>query len=113
MRRLKFRAWDKYEKKYYYFSIFDNSSKHVYHSKENGGAQRKIYQHTGLQDKNGKDIYEGDILEHNWDWDDYDKDYSKLFEVTWDESNAGFEETDLYTSSATCKIIGNIHERNE
>ena len=56
MREIKFRVWD-YEKMTTDLSILD-----LY--KYRGGWDRiEIMQYTGRKDKNGKEIYEGDIVE--------------------------------------------------
>jgi uncharacterized phage protein (TIGR01671 family) len=69
MREIKFRAWDGYAKK----MVGDfRGAAEVY----DDGKMREIHpatvvmQFTGLRDKNGKEIYEGDIVEFTdkWEW---------------------------------------------
>jgi len=74
MRELKFRAWDKKLKKMFEFEL--EWSKYVNHEEiqcltpvgvgnpnvENIEKPSDLMQYTGLKDKNGKEIYEGDIL---------------------------------------------------
>jgi len=72
MREIKFRAWDNYDKRmlqdvgYHPFIIEQYTD---YKPTENGAYlispkfdNYVLMQYTGLKDKNGKEIYEGDIL---------------------------------------------------
>jgi len=64
-REIKFRAWDKQNKRM--FEVDGLSFRNQYVTDEAGQHTFKfnqcdLIQYTGLKDKNGKDIYEGDIL---------------------------------------------------
>ena len=61
MRDIKFRAWSKEKKEMIYFGIFDTDE--GYHIQAQTMLEElPLMQYTGLHDKNGKEIYEGDIV---------------------------------------------------
>ena len=79
-------------------------------------------QSTSLKDKNGKEIYEGDIITETID--DGDNKIIQIYEVYWDEDmlNFGIRGTkgfnynlhdELWETNASREVIGNVHETPE
>lgn len=82
-RVIKFRAWDTEKKKWmtpeYVYDTLENRAR--WHPQI--GEIFPLMQFTGLQDKNGKDIYEGDIIE-------FRSAGSRIGEIKWQQQNACF-----------------------
>ena len=128
-RQIKFRAWNKDDNRTMFYSENGNQQSQALMVFFSGCSGRNvvIMQYTGLNDKNGKEIYEGDIVKfQNTDWNDYDnikKDYiQKEFtsEVEWNKEYVCFEfdNDNIDFEGATVpfkktEIIGNIYENPE
>lgn len=118
-RVIKFRSWDIFDMKWRYFIIgesFGTLGESLYKSLCLEGS--RFYQFTGLLDKNGKEVYEGDVLLYLYD------DDRSLHRIFFDErsgrwlderledgdSNAIY---DCFEFVTECKVIGNIYENPE
>lgn len=125
MREIKFRAWDTITNSYTKNSI-DMSHCNDGTFYPFGGNRYIIEQFTGLLDKNGREIYEGDICTYTSYWQDEEyilRSTTARSVVFW-----GPYYDDATAISATCwiyasdgmpvesfenEIIGNIHENPE
>ena len=97
-REIKFRFWNKKFKQWIdgEFPLIDgvfDFSTDIY----------EVTQFPGLKDKNGKEIYEGDILTHKY--------YKTPVIVTF--KNGGFIAEDVYIGDSSIEVIGNIYENPE
>ena len=124
MRELKFRVWDK-KRKCYAERIQTLNTSCPYHDRMNMPKgvmtfskwvlrRYVIEQFTGLKDENGKEIYEGDIVTLNGEWEEID--YVDCHIVTFKDGcfriGNGYEnEAGSYLSD--WRVIGNIHENPE
>ncbi len=124
--RFRFRAWDKSFQKYCENVIVStiNGEITVYGRLINGNtslipsAHVVLEQCTGLKDKNGRLIYEGDIVKRHSKYDE-EKSFV-LLQVAWNNKNGRYITTDKKYDTFTFsmfyysyEVVGNIHENSE
>ena len=107
MREIKFRAWDNYSM--LLWEWLDTSLNCVWtaiNAQQYDNPEPILMQYTGLKDRNGKEIYEGDIIK---------EDYYLI--VSWRnlESCWGFTNGDVFSDFYMngTEVIGNIYENPE
>ena len=102
MREIKFRAWDKEDKSMGFpFSIYKTNMLAV------DAENWVLMQFTGLKDKNGKEIYEGDILSYLAYSEKIRKDPKYLKVVEW--IGAGFN----IRNGENFEVMGDIYNNPE
>ena len=126
MREILFRGRDKYTNEWFYgfveaphTTVDGVVESYYFNSYVNGKSCRKIIsadtlgQYTGLTDKNGNKIFEGDIVQGAWE---------TIFAVYYDSNYLQFRakvkddytrEIDYYGNSTQIEVIGNIHDKPE
>ena len=120
-REIKFRAWDKRELRMiqwqsYFFGeyVFENRMD------ETDFVPYEIMQFTGLKDKNGKEIYEGDILNWTGKRSKDTSEFAYRYIITFENGIFGYrlgnaqvnkiEPLQGLVELETYEVIGNIYE---
>ena len=120
-REIKFRAWHNNAKKYMselclYLDTGElGDVSECFHNLENK-EDYVLEQFTGLTDKNGKEIYEGDIIKAIYPNAQFANEAEQITVVKWaydrwafNNKTAGF----YFSSLLYPEVIGNIHENPE
>ena len=135
---VKFRSWKESLNIFLYFYngfYFDSLEKMEKYIKKEGTKEQELFikdffergifnwqnaeQATGLFDKNGKEIFVGDIVgqkmrtcENGYDIIIHE-DFSHVYPIKWDFENTGFHNISRAWAFEKLQIIGNIHENKE
>lgn len=133
MRQVKFRAWDKISKKMVDVKDigFDNNGLGKFTSKNylhdityrdyiNGNVEYivryisdvELMQSTGLKDKNGVEIFEGDMLEYE-DVNEYPNHIERKVKIIEVKNLDWYIRTHFSIPNKISKVIGNIHDNPE
>lgn len=134
MREIKFRAWNEKHKRLfiikqpYHLQLQQDSKGKVswkiidYElgcqniSSWDKDSKNILMQYTGLKDKNGKEIYEGDIVKFSFINKHTNNKWDELIRVEYDNGLfspiGGYERGTKYYHKG-CEIIGNIYQNKE
>lgn len=123
MREIKFRAFDQTKKEMFYTLHPVWNSDFFGRLEADPDNYSEIMQYTGLKDKNGKEIYEGDILQIVGSYKEYveirwrgEESRYDCWDCDWDNNgeNSDWHENLVGLSESNAKeleVVGNIYEK--
>ena len=120
MREIKFRAWDTDNKKMVLWGeLLSKNLQNILSMPKYCGYE--LMQYTGIKDKNGKEIYEGDIIQDSFYdrkaevvflegafWLDYIKDFKEYETI-----HKRYQLIANYDNKEVLEVLGNIYDNPE
>ena len=128
MREIKFRAWNKeenimcYENEDFDADYWDGHYASILEVINNSlKADRYIFmQYTGLKDKNGKEIYEGEVLQDSdcvyeviFEYGCFDVKVIKVLKNVGTQKGMTYQLSFIISDNDNIKVMGNIYENPE
>lgn len=142
-REIKFRAWDDRKKRWLLgykmphlggFSLWGETmlmddwsttlDQYIFERSGHNAGDLKVMEYTGIKDKNGNDIYEGDLL--RWiNWQEEQTEFPDVYKVEWLVKEARFvincfrngdllsPKDENLSKMDNFEVIGNIYENGD